>query len=198
MNIVKKIASWILSEDLELLSQEHESEIYELDKRIRMLSEDNNQLRKKLFHNPKILLPQTMLMKIIELLPDPNRVGTGCISIEELKPKIIFTDNFNGGEYNHTIRINEVIPNKDNDDDAQKIEGIIINVSEYNININIPLRREDIEYNILNCNTQINTFFWDFYKAGIRMIDDNAWLMSLQFYNAQNNVLKELRSENLL
>ena len=66
------------------------------------------------------------------------------------------------------------------------------------MDIFIPLRKENVSYEIFGVQTAIETFFWDFYGAGIRMISNNAWAMSTEFIRAQNNVLSEFKEIGLL
>ena len=68
----------------------------------------------------------------------------------------------------------------------------------FDLVIFIPLRRENVSYEVYGVSSAIDTYFWDFYGAGIRMVSDEAWAMSIEFITAQNNVMKELREEGLL
>ena len=76
--------------------------------------------------------------------------------------------------------------------------GAIVYITDYNINIFIPLRKENVSYKAYDVQTAIETFFWDFYGAGIRMLSGEAWALAAEFIRAQNNVLSEFRQEGLL
>lgn len=78
------------------------------------------------------------------------------------------------------------------------IEERLFHITDYNLNIFIPLRKENISYEIFGVQTAIETFFWDFYGAGIRMISNEAWRMATAFIRAQNSVLSDFREMGLL
>lgn len=71
-------------------------------------------------------------------------------------------------------------------------------ITDYNMNIFIPLRKENVSYKVYGVQTAIETYFWDFYGAGLRMLSAEAWAMATEFIRAQNNVLKEFREQGLL
>lgn len=187
MIIVKKIARFILRSELaemrrtntSLLCQieEQYNEKVELNKRIKMLEE-------KVFGSRKVLLSQTMVKCIVEMLPDPNRVGCVGLTSSELKSRSLnFIDEVGGRQYQHFVRFVQVLG------DDKEIRGLAINISEYNINVLIPLRRENLSYEIFGIQTAIDTYFWDFYGAGIRMLSDEAFALSSEFIKAQLNIL---------
>ena len=135
-----------------------------------------------------------MLKCISEMLPDPNKVGTGGITASELNFRAMnFVDELRGQKYQHSIRFVKAIGVED-----ENIQGLTIHISDYNLNVFIPLRRENISYEVYGVSSAIDTYFWDFYGAGIRMVSDEAWAISIEFITAQNNVMKELREEGLL
>ena len=189
MKIVKKIAKWILREELNdlqktLNKQAHEK--IEMGKRITSLEE-------RLFGSRKVLLSQTMVECIVKMLPDPNKAGCGGLTSSDLKMRNMgFVDRLRGHEYQHSVRFVEAIG------DDKGLQGLTINISEYNINIFIPLRRENVSYELFGVQTAIDTYFWDLYGAGIRMLSNEAFEMSSEFVNAQHNVMKEFREQGLL
>lgn len=139
-------------------------------------------------------MSQTMLKCISEMLPDPNKVGTGGITASELNLRAMnFVDELRGQKYQHSVRFVKAIGGED-----KNIQGLTIHISDYNLNVFIPLRRENVSYEVYGVSSAIDTYFWDFYGAGIRMVSDEAWAMSIEFITAQNNVMKELREEGLL
>lgn len=194
MNWIKKFAQWILFEEFE----EERKYYQEINGSLRDYNEEleksNERLRRLAFGNRKILISQTMLKCISEMLPDPNKVGTGGITASELNFRAMnFVDELRGQKYQHSIRFVKAIEGED-----ENIQGLIIHISDYNLNVFIPLRRENVSYEFYGVSSSIDTYFWDFYRAGIRMVSDEAWAMSIEFIMAQNNVLKELREEGLL
>ena len=187
MNFIKKIARKILSEELNTLQEQYEYKISRLEIK-------NKGLLDSIFGKRKILLSQDMVDGIVKTLPDPNKFGNGNINSSELNNQpLCFVDELRGIKCKHIFKIVKVIEGKD-----KKIQGITINISDYNINVFIPLKREKVEYNVFNVNSEIDTYFWDFYQSGIRMINNEAWLMSIEFITAQNNVINELKEEGLL
>jgi len=173
MNIVKKIARWILQKELDEEKQKQKFEI-------------NNLIISK-----RVLISQTMLECISKILPDSNQMGAEKMTSEDFRiHSIYFTDGING--IRHKIFIKDI--------DCKK--GVNIYISDYEINIFIPLCRENINYKICgidsSIDSSIDTYFWDFYKAGIRMVSDEAWGVSVEFMMAQRNVLKEFKEEGLL
>lgn len=76
--------------------------------------------------------------------------------------------------------------------------GAIVHITDYNMNIFIQLRKENVSYEVYGVQTAIETYFWDFYGAGLRMLSAEAWAMATEFIRAQNNVLKEFREQGLL
>lgn len=139
-------------------------------------------------------MSQTMLKCITQMLPDPNKVGTGGITVSELNLRAMkFVDELRGQKYEHSVRFVKAIGGE-----YENIQGFTIHISDYNLNVFIPLRRENVSYEVYGVSSAIDTYFWDFYGAGIRMVSDEAWAMSIEFITAQNNVMKELREEGLL
>lgn len=150
-------------------------------------------LEEKVFGSHKVLLSHTMVECIVKMLPDPNKAGCGDLTFSDLKMRAMnFKDEVKGRQCQHFVRFMQVLG------DDKELRGITINISDYNINVLIPLRRENVSYEAFGVKTAINTYFWDFYGAGIRMISNEAWTMAIEFINAQNNVMKELREEGLL
>ena len=194
MNWIQKFAQWILSEELEKQNKEHECKVSGLESEKEALEKMNENLRRLAFGNRKILISQTMLKCISEMLPDPNKVGTRGITVSELNLRAMnFVDELRGQKYQHSVRFVKAIGGED-----ENIRGLTIHISDYNLNVFIPLRRENVSYEVYGVSSAIDTYFWDFYGAGIRMVSDEAWAISIEFITAQNNVMKELREEGLL
>lgn len=164
----------------------------EVDRHIRELDQKNDRLLHMINERPRVLLSQTMLDCIVNMLPDPNRAGCGGLTASELSNKASwFTDSLGGVEYRHKVSFVQAIG-------EGKVEGLTIHISDYNINVTIPLRRENVNYEVYGVSSAIDTYFWDFYAAGIRMISGEAWAMSIEFIRAQNNVMKDFREQGLL
>ena len=126
------------------------------------------------------------------MLPDPNKAGTGGLTSSELSMRSrCFVDRLNGREFQHTIKFVKVIG-------EGSVQSLTVHISDYNIMVTIPLRRENVNYEVYGVQTAIDTYFWDFYGAGIRMLSEEAWAMSTEFIRAQNNVLSEFKQQGLL
>lgn len=189
MKIVKKIARWVLREEIQdfqskVSKQAHDK--IELNKQI-------ESLRKIAFGSRKVLLSQTMVSCIVQMLPDPNKAGCGGLTSSDLKMRNMnFVDELGGRQYQHSVRFVQAIG------DDERLQGLTINISDYNINVFIPLRRENVSYEVFGVQTAIDTYFWDLYGAGIRMLSNAAFSTSSEFIKAQHNVLLEFREEGLL
>lgn len=189
MKIVKKIARWVLREEFE----HYQNVNNDLRRNLSEATSEIYRLRERLFGTRKVLLSQTMLQCIVQMLPDPNRAGCGGLTASDLKMRnMCFVDTLGGRQYKHNIRFVQVIG------EEKQLQGLTINISDYNINVSIPLRRENVSYEVFGVQTTIDTYFWDFYGAGIRMLSDEAFAMSSEFINAQHNVMKEFIEQGLL
>ena len=189
---VKKWAQRILREDI----AEKNKTIREERRNLRGAMSEIDRLKQRLFGSRKVLVSQTMLECIVKMLPDPNRVGTGGITAGELSMRTeSFQDYLNGQKFTHNIRFVHVLADEEN---KQNIAGLTLLVSEYNLKIFIPLRRENVSYEAFGVQSAIDTYFWDFYGAGIRMLSDEAWQLSTEFIRAQSSVMRELKQEGLM
>ena len=161
MNWIQKFAYWILSEELEKQNKEHEWKVSGLESEKEALEKMNENLRKLAFGTRKILMSQTMLKCISEMLPDPNKVGTGGITASELNLRAMnFVDELRGQKYQHSVRFVKAIGGED-----KNIQGLTIHISDYNLNVFIPLRRENVSYEVYGVSSAIDTYFWDFLRS---------------------------------
>lgn len=192
MNWIKKFAQWVLSEELAEERKHYQKINDDLRADKEGLEKINEGLRKRLFGRRKVLVSQLMLECIVKCLPDPNAVGVGRISASDISLRNMgFVDELGGRKHEHKVLVKEIT-------EREGERGAIVHITEYNINIFIPLRKENVSYEVYGVQTAIDTFFWDFYGAGIRMLSAEAWAMSTEFIRAQRNVLSEFRQEGLL
>lgn len=192
MNWIKKFAQWVLSEELAEERKHYQKINDDLRANKEGLEKINEGLRKRLFGRRKVLVSQLMLECIVKCLPDPNAVGVGRISASDISLRNMgFVDELGGRKHEHKVLVKEIT-------EREGERGAIVHITEYNINIFIPLRKENVSYEVYGVQTAIDTFFWDFYGAGIRMLSAEAWAMSTEFIRAQRNVLSEFRQEGLL
>ena len=190
--IVKRIARRVLREELADERKHYQADHRALEQKLIIANEETNRLRKIAFGSRKVLLSQIMVQTIVEMLPDPNKAGTGGLTSSELSMRSrCFVDRLNGRDFQHTIKFVKAIG-------EESIQGLTVHISDYNIMVTIPLRRENVNYEVYGVKTAIDTYFWDFYGAGIRMLSEEAWAMSTEFIRAQNNVLSEFREQGLL
>jgi len=192
MKIVKKIARRILRQELQTKREEIEYQINLRDKNYRELEKKWIRLYNE---NKKILISQDMLKAIVEILPDANAIGRNEIYPADFVNKdFAFLEKVNNEYLTHSLKFVRFDPSEN----RNVIGGVTIRISDYDIDVHIPLRRENINYVIFGMNSTIDTFFWDFYKSGIRMISTEAWKVITEFRVAQTNVLNDLKKEGLL
>ena len=192
MNWIKKFAQWLLSEELAEERKHYQKINDDLRADKEALEKSNEGLRRIAFGRRKHLVSQLMLECIVKCLPDPNAVGTGGITASEIKLRNMgFVDEIGGRKYDHKCFVKEITAHEGE-------RGAIVHITDYNMNIFIPLRKEKVSYVAYGVQTAIETYFWDFYGAGLRMLSAEAWAMATEFIRAQNNVLSEFRQEGLL
>lgn len=199
--IAKKIAYWVLSEEIfeeihqrKIAEEEFQSEIQRLLEDKVTLEFENDDLRELLTVKRKVLVSQPMLRCIIKMLPDANAVARGQVTPEDLGLRTMnLMETMDGQNFIHKLKFIQSIGNE-----TEGIKGLTIHISNYNMNVFIPLRREKVKYEVYNVKTEIDTYFWDFYMSGIRMLSSEAWDLSTSFIRAQRNVLKEFKESGLL
>lgn len=192
MNWIKKFAQWLLSEDIAEERKHYQKINDELRAEKELLEKSNEGLKWLAFGRCKHLVSQLMLECIVKCLPDPNAVGTGSITAPAIKMRnISFVDEFGGRRYDHSCFVKKIT-------EQNGERGAIVYITDYNMNIFIPLRKENVSYEVFNVKTAIETYFWDFYGAGLRMLSVEAWTTAIEFIRAQNNVLSEFKEQGLL
>lgn len=192
MNWIKKFAQWVISDELDEERNHYQKINNDLRADKEALEKSNEWLKRLAFGRRKHLVSQLMLECIVKCLPDPNAVGVGRISAADISIRNMgFVDEVGGRKYDHKCFVKEITENEGE-------RGAIVHITDYNMNIFIPLRKENVSYEVYGVQTAIETFFWDFYGAGIRMLSGEAWSLATEFIRAQNNVLSEFRQEGLL
>lgn len=192
MNWIKKFAQWLLSEELAEERKHYQKINDDLRADKEALKKSNERLKRLAFGRRKHLVSQLMLECIVNCLPDPNAVGTGSITASDIKMRnTCFVDEIGGMKYNHKCFVKEITTHEGE-------RGAIVHITDYNMNIFIPLRKENVSYEVYGVQTAIETYFWDFYGAGLRMLSVKAWAIATEFIRAQNNVLSEFKEQGLL
>lgn len=186
MNWIKKFAQWLLSEELAEERKNYQKINDDLRANEEALKKTNEGLRHLAFGRRKPLVSQLMLECIVKCLPDPNAVGTGGITVSDIKLcNMSFVDEIGGRKYDHKCFVKEIA--------TEGERGAIVHITDYNMNIFIPLRRGNVSCEAYGVQTEIETYFWDFYGSGLKMLNAEAWTMVTEFIIAQNNVLSEFR-----
>lgn len=141
-------------------------------------------------HHP-IILSRGIIKAIMELLPNPNEFANGGISTTELVANREM-------KYNYTFRGQKrqasVLIVRDERAEKQKADeqGIMIAVPDFGIRVFIPLEKAKMNTNVMGVNTEVESFVWDIFRAGIRMVSDKDFMMILEFIAAEKNVLEEI------
>lgn len=71
----------------------------------------------------------------------------------------------------------------------------MIEIIDFRIKIFIPLRNVKMQTQVCGIATEVETYVWDLYRAGIRIVSDTEFNTVMEFVVAQNKVLKELNAE---
>lgn len=186
MNIIKKIAHWVLREDWEIASariKTLQKDLYEKNKRIDDLQSKLNDWVIKSHLNESSVLSQSAVKSIIDCLPNPNDAAAG--SLRRGKSDVFFSYTAAGKVFKHLVKLERFY----------SIGNVIhaqVKIQDLNISITLPLRKEKIQYNMLGVNTDVETYYWDFNFSNIKIISDDVWNLISEFIIAQNKVLKEL------
>ena len=148
MNWIKKFAQWLLSEELAEERKHYQKINDDLRADKEALEKPNEGLRRLAFRRRKHLVSQLMLECIVKCLPDPNAVGTGGITASDIKLRNMgFVDEIGGRKYDQEITAHE------------GERGAIVYITDYNMNIFIPLRKENVSYEVYGVQTAIETYF---------------------------------------
>ena len=171
--LLKKIAAKILK-----------NEIY-------ALRFDVERFQRLAFGNHPIILSRGIVRAIMELLPNPNGFVSGEISTTELvaNREMKYDYTFRGQKRQASVLIV-----RDERAEKQKADeqGIMIAVPDFGIRVFIPLEKAKMNTNVMGVNTEVESFVWDIFRAGIRMVSDKDFMMILEFIAAEKNVLEEI------
>lgn len=187
MNIIKKIAKWVLKDDLRIANTRITTLQNDLREKDEKINEIQCQLNNWIFKskiNQNSILPQSAVKSIIDCLPNPNEAAIGKLRSVR-KFDTYFSYNVGGKNIKHLVRlekfccVNEVIY-------AQ------VKIYDLNISIKLPLKKEKIQYNAFGVNTEIETYYWGFNFSNIKIVSDDVWKIMTEFITAQKEVLTEL------
>ena len=141
-------------------------------------------------HHP-VILSRGIIKAIMELLPNPNEFANGGISTTQLvaNREMKYDYTFRGQKRQASVLIV-----RDERAEKQKADeqGIMIAVPDFGIRVFIPLEKVKMNTNVMGANTEVESFVWDIFRAGIRMVSDKDFIMILEFIAAEKNVLEEI------
>ena len=152
---------------------------------------DVERFQRLAFGRHPIILSRGIVRAIMELLPNPNEFANGEISTKELvaNREMKYDYTFRGQKRQASVLIV-----RDDRDEKQKADeqGIMIAVPDFGIRVFIPLEKAKMNTNVMGVNTEVESFVWDIFRAGIRMVSDKDFMMILEFIVAEKNVLEEI------
>lgn len=186
MNIIKRFARWVLREDLRMSNiciQTLQKALKDRDKKLEFAQSKLNEWTWKASVNESSILPQSVVKGILDCLPNPNEAAAGRF-INKGK-SIYFSHQIRGQKVSHRIMIEKFC-------EVNKVIYVIVKIEDFNININLPLRKEKISYNMMGVNSEVETYYWDFNFSNIKIISDDVFDLISEFIVAQRNVLTEL------
>lgn len=184
--MLKKFARWILKDEIQKLYRL----IREANETIQFHSQEETSLRLQVKHyvdlmsmNESVFLSQSMLKTIIDVLPDPNMAAIdGVIS---KRPLTYLTLKLSSGEIKIPVRILSFTKKDDNVIYAK------IKIDKLGYTIYLPIKYEVAKYNIMGCNSEITTNYWDLNFSNIKVIPDETFIMLCEFVIAQRKVLSD-------
>ena len=178
--LIKKLAAHIMAPEIAALRMDAE--------RIKLLA----------FGRNYVILPSSAVSCIVDMLPNPNAVASGQLSTQALlrindKESVRrYAYVLRGHEYSSEIRI---VADTRSEEAKQAEQGLMIELMDFHIKIFIPLIKTKMNTQVAGVNTEVESWVWDLYRAGIRVVGDTDFNMIMEFVIAQNNVLKELNEE---
>lgn len=165
MKLLKKIAMRILANELAGLNLERE------------------RLQRMAYGSNRYIVPQGVVNEIMRMLPAPNKFIRGEVPMSELV-------NLEG-KYEYTLMgekrssVIKLVPDERNEKPEQ---GLMFQVVDFKLNILIPLAKSDI-YSMGG--VSVESWVWDFYRSGIRIVSDDDFGVILEFVTTINNMNKE-------
>lgn len=182
MKLIKKIASRVLANELASLRQDVE--------RYKYLS----------FGRKYVILPSSAASCIVDMLPNPNMVATGQFTTQQLllalnAPKAVrrYTYVLQGKEHSSEIRL---VADTRTPEEKSAEQGLMVELVDFRIRIFVPLVHAKMNTQVAGVvGAEVDTYVWDLYRAGLRVIGDADFNMIMEFVVAQNKVLNELNEE---
>ena len=178
--LIKKLAARIMAPEIAALRTDVE--------RMRLLA----------FGRNYVILPSSAASCIVEMLPNPNAVASGQLSAQALlrlndKESVRrYVYVLRGREYSSEIRI---VADTRSEEAKQAEQGLMIELMDFHIKIFIPLIKTKMNTQVAGVNAEVESWVWDLYRAGIRVVGDTDFNMMMEYVIAVDNVLKKLNEE---
>lgn len=165
MKLLKKIATRILANELAGLNQERE------------------RLQRMVFGSNRYVVPQGVVNEIMRMLPAPNKFMRGEVPMSKLVKLEGKYEYLLMGEWRSSVI--KIVPDERN----EKLEqGLMFQVVDFKLNILIPIAKGD-SYSVSGIS--VESWVWDLYRSGIRVVSDDDFSMILEFITSINNMNKE-------
>ena len=167
--LLKKIASRILRQEIEAMNK------------------DLYRLKQQAYGQKKIILPQGAVSCIVDMLPNPNDVAMGRLTSDQL---LVLHAPANVRKYHYVLngeeRCSEIRIVADDRKEKYK-NGLMIELIDFKLKVFIPLFFIKSKFN--GSKMEVDSWVWDFYRAGIRVIGDRDFQMITEILSASARVL---------
>lgn len=159
------------------------------------LNSDCEHYKKLAFGKKYVILPSSAVSCIVDILPNPNQVATGQLTTQQLlalnTPESIrrYTYVLQGQEHSSVIRI---VADTRSDEEKQREQGLMIELIDFGVKVFIPLAHTKMTSVIGGVNSEVDTWTWDLYRAGIRIVDNADFNLIMEYVVAQHNLMEEV------
>lgn len=159
------------------------------------LNSDCEHYKKLAFGKKYVILPSSAVSCIVDILPNPNQVATGQLTTQQLlalnTPESIrrYTYVLQGQEHSSVIRI---VADTRSDEEKQREQGLMIELIDFSVKVFIPLAHTKMTSVIGGVNSEVDTWTWDLYRAGIRIVDNADFNLIMEYIVAQHNPMGEV------
>ena len=120
---------------------------------------------KDLINSNSNFLPNEFVVELMQILPSPNSVNLTTRETKNLKAVGISMDN------------------------------ITIFVKPFHVQINVPRKFHEFNYNMMGVQSQVTTYYWD--MSSIKLLSMKEIEMMGNFAIAERNVLSDFGAENI-
>ena len=167
MNWIKKLASYVLSEEL----KEQNDQVIKLQEDLEKREQEIVNIRERLYGNRVTVVPKGAMLEIIRILPRCSDLIWGRCKVEDLKNmRGVFTYQYGCERKSSVIRIVPTEVGK---------KGLTFLLEDFDLKIFIPIE----------CFTWVGEttcWVWDIYKSNIRIVSDEDFDMIVEFQRICN------------